>query len=171
MSPDTLPTSVQHLLDSLLHGGLVYTRKEAAEKLAQLDDSDVRIVAALLATSEMDSSPDVRRAAAQALSTAPHQTIFAKYRDLAEDQAANHLREKVQEFRSASTKAYKVRTLTGSRSDLVFVLPASGTARPTARRVISHEPPRPSTHGACQGKTRSLPYADQLHAGICSAAP
>lgn len=57
-------------------------RISAAKRLGKLSASDLRVVKALIAATESDTSPNVRKAAAEALQAPAHQEILQRHPDL-----------------------------------------------------------------------------------------
>ncbi len=74
LSPDAL-------INELLTGSLHFTRRDAAEKLRTLSDSNPQIVSALIAAREADDHLEVRQAAEEALRAASHERVLWLNRD------------------------------------------------------------------------------------------
>jgi hypothetical protein len=87
VSMESLPLSPeieQLLLDLYPQRGLDAVRALAARRLGQLSTSDLRVVEALIITSESDPTPAVRQEAAESLRAPAHQAILQQHPGLIE---------------------------------------------------------------------------------------
>jgi hypothetical protein len=80
---ESLPQEVEDLLRVLKSGNLHSARQDAAEQLGNVGTSSDRIVRALIAASESDLHPNVRRAAAKSLRASAHQEYLQRELGLA----------------------------------------------------------------------------------------
>jgi hypothetical protein len=81
---ESLPQEVEDLLRVLQSGDLHAVRQDAAEQLGNVGTSSPRIVRALIAASESDPHPNVRRAATGSLRAPVHKEYLRQHPDVVE---------------------------------------------------------------------------------------
>jgi hypothetical protein len=81
---DTISPNLKKYLNDLSAGHYEFTRREAAEKLGELSESNEEIVQALIAVESLDSEMSVRNAATRAMQSPVHQSIINQNPEMAQ---------------------------------------------------------------------------------------